>query len=83
MKMDFRGVDLTSHESKWTDGCLLRQVDAEFHIHFGARRGVLEFSATVGDQQVGNTSVTFDGQDGAGAAAGPGNNSYTPSCATQ
>ncbi|EME38937.1 hypothetical protein DOTSEDRAFT_83580 [Dothistroma septosporum NZE10] len=83
MNMDFSGVDLSRYPSRWSGGSQLRKVHSEFHIHFGARRGVLEFSCTVGDQQIGNTSVTFDGQDGAASADVGYGSACAPSCAMQ
>ncbi|KAK4609911.1 Heat shock protein 12B [Fulvia fulva] len=75
MKMDFKSLDLTQYQSRWHNGRLLRKVDAEFQIHFGTRRGVLEFSCVAGGKQIGNATVSFDGQDGAGASSGVGHGS--------
>lgn len=84
MKMDFKSLDLTQYQSRWHNGRLLRKVDAEFQIHFGTRRGVLEFSCVAGGKQIDNATVSFDGQDGAGASSGVGHgSSCAPSCATQ
>ena len=82
-KLDFSGVDLTRFTRKPVGGRAVHQVDMEYRIHFGARQGLLIFSASAGGIELGNTSLSFDGDDAASLASVEEEASYLPTCSVQ
>ncbi|KAF7196935.1 Heat shock 70 kDa protein 12B [Pseudocercospora fuligena] len=84
ISQDFSAADLTAFQPKLINGSWARRVKCEYTINFGHRRGVLCFSCRINGQEIGNTTIKFDGQNnqdmGNGVAAGGG---YSPPCAMQ
>lgn len=84
ISLDMSIVDMSSHEHRIVDGRVLRRLEVEYKVQFGHRRGVLLFLAFVDGEDVGNTTVTFDGQSSAAQVSGPGGNGgSSPLCAMQ
>lgn len=82
--LNFRGVDMSSFESRIFGGRSMRRVDCDVTVSFGHRRGVLVFSCTVNGKEIGKTDVIFDSQGTADASGSCADSSMaSPSCASQ
>ncbi|EMF08039.1 actin-like ATPase domain-containing protein [Sphaerulina musiva SO2202] len=82
--LNFRGVDMSSFESRIFGGRSMRRVYCDITVSFGHRRGVLVFSCTVNGKEIGKTDVIFDGQGTADASGSCTDSSMaSPSCASQ
>ena len=63
IRQDFSNADFRGQQSRVVQGRLLRNVNCEYTINFGHRRGVLVFSCSCNGRDIGNTAVQFDGQN--------------------
>lgn len=85
IESDLAEVDISIFEQKMIDGKLIRKVDFDLQIEFGSRLGVLRFMTKIGEQEIGSTTVGFDGRQQLGAIAGSdtGDTETTRSCVIQ
>lgn len=84
ISLDFSDVDLNVFESRMVKGKHLRQVDCKVVVSFGHRRGVLIFKCTAQGKDIGQATITFDGQDQSEIEGGLGvDGAHTPGCAMQ
>lgn len=61
IRLNFRDIDLNGCPLRSINGGYVRRVTANYVVSFGNRGGHLFFSAFVNGQEVGNTTMTFDG----------------------
>ncbi|KAF7188334.1 Heat shock 70 kDa protein 12B [Pseudocercospora fuligena] len=86
IRVAFDELDLSQEPTKIVNGTVLNQIETDYSINFGHRRGVLEFTCSSKGHKIGDTTVRFDGQsfqdaaEGVGAASG---DTHAPHCAMQ
>ncbi|EME80247.1 uncharacterized protein MYCFIDRAFT_189860 [Pseudocercospora fijiensis CIRAD86] len=88
VRVAFEELDLSQEPTRIVNGVVLNQIETDYSIHFGHRRGVLDFTCSSKGRKIGDTTVLFDGQnfqdaaEGAGAGAASGD-VHAPHCAMQ
>lgn len=83
-KLDFTGVDLSQFEKRVIQGETIHRAEIQYRVHFGDRQGLLKFSASIGGVELGNTSVSFEGEEAIDSTGPPmGDESWLPTCSVQ
>lgn len=81
--LDFSEVADRHFQYKTYNGRAMRRISYVVSVHFGHRRGILVFTASVRGVEIGATEVTFDGSGHTEAGQSMGGESEAPLCPMQ
>ncbi|KXT06267.1 hypothetical protein AC578_9157 [Pseudocercospora eumusae] len=86
IRVTFDELDLSQEPTKIVNGTVLNEIQTDYSINFGHRRGVLDFTCSFKGHKIGNTAVRFDGQsyqDATDGVVAGGGDAHAPHCAMQ